>query len=41
MVHLPPYHCHYNPVELIGEQMKGYMAEKGTTFETADIKNLM
>jgi hypothetical protein len=41
MEHLPSYHCQYNPVELIHAQVKGYVAEKGTTFKTADTKNLM
>jgi hypothetical protein len=41
MVHLPSYHCQYTPVELIGAQVKGYMADKGTTLKTAGTKYLM
>jgi transposase len=28
VVRLPPYHCQYNPIELIWAQFKGRVAEK-------------
>jgi hypothetical protein len=45
-----PSHClaigihvqyHYNAIELIQAQIQGYVAEKNTTFKTADTKELM
>ena len=40
VVRLPPYHCHYNPIELIWAQMKSYVAEKNNTFKMADVETL-
>jgi len=40
VVRLPPYHCHYNPIELIWAQVKGYVSKRNT-FKIADIKSLM
>ena len=40
VVRLPPYHCQYNPIELIWAQVKTYVA-KATTFKMADLKNLV
>ncbi|KAF0740956.1 DDE 3 domain-containing protein [Aphis craccivora] len=41
VVRLPPYHCQYNPIELIWEQVKGKVAEKNNTFKMADIEVLV
>ena len=40
VVRLPPYHCHYNPIELIWSQVKGYVAERNSTFKIADVEKL-
>ena len=40
VVRLPPYHCHYNPIELIWSQVKGYVADKNRTFKIADVEKL-
>lgn len=40
VVRLPPYHCQYNPIELIWAQVKRYVANKNTTFRLADIEQL-
>jgi len=41
VVRLPPYHCQYNPIELIWEQFKGRVAEKNSTFKIADVETLV
>ncbi|PSN44899.1 hypothetical protein C0J52_06180 [Blattella germanica] len=41
VVRLPPYHCQYNPIELIWAQVKGYVAERNNTFKMADIEVLL
>jgi len=41
VVRLPPYHCQYNPIEMIWAQVKGQVATKNTTFKMADVENLM
>lgn len=40
IVRLPPYHCQYNPIELIWAQVKGYVAKRNT-FKLADLKPLV
>lgn len=40
VVRLPPYHCQYNPIELIWAQVKGYVANRNT-FKIADLKPLI
>ncbi|VVC41363.1 Ribonuclease H-like domain [Cinara cedri] len=40
VIRLPPYHCQYNPNELIWAQVKGEIATK-TTFKMADVEKLM
>ena len=40
VVRLPPYHCQYNPIELIWAQLKGYVSKRNT-FKKADIKPLI
>ena len=37
VVRLPPYHCQYNPIELIWAQIKGYVARRNN-FKLADLK---
>ena len=41
VVRLPPYHCQYNPIELIWAQVKGEVAAKNHTFKLADVEVLV
>lgn len=41
VVRLPPYHCQYNPIELIWAQVKGEVAKKNSTFKMADVEVLV
>jgi len=41
VVRLPPYHCQYNPIEMVWAQVKGEVAQKNTTFKIIDIKKLL
>jgi len=41
VVRLPPYHCQYNPIELIWAQVKGEVAMKNTTFKIDDVEKLL
>lgn len=40
VVRLPPYHCQYNPIELIWGQVKSYIAKKNT-LKMTDLKPLV
>ncbi|XP_064101031.1 uncharacterized protein LOC135211715 [Macrobrachium nipponense] len=40
VIRLPPYHCHYNAIELIWGQIKGCVA-KENHFKMADLKALL
>lgn len=40
VVRLPPYHCQYNPIELIWAQVKREVASKNSTFKIADVERL-
>ena len=39
VIRLPPYHCQYNPIELIWSQVKQYVAKKNN-FRMSDLKSL-
>lgn len=41
VVRLPPYHCQYNPLELIWAQVKGEVADKNCTFKIKDVRKLL
>jgi len=41
VIRLPPYHCQYNPIELIWAQVKGEVVTKNSTFKIADVEKLM
>ncbi|XP_050431110.1 uncharacterized protein LOC126839742 [Adelges cooleyi] len=41
VVRLPPYHCQYNPIELIWAQVKGRVAEKNCFFTIRDVEALV
>jgi len=36
VIRLPPYHCQYNPIELIWAQVKGEIANKNNSFRIAE-----
>lgn len=40
VVRLPPYHCQYNPIELVWAQIKNEVASKNHTFKIADVEKL-
>ncbi|XP_066949357.1 uncharacterized protein [Macrobrachium rosenbergii] len=40
IVRLPPYHCQYNPIELIWGQVKNYVAKRNY-FKMANLKPLL
>ena len=40
VIRLPPYHCKYNPIELIWAQVKSEVAKKNNTFKMVDIERL-
>ena len=40
VVRLSPYHCQYNPIELVWAQVKSYVA-KNNNFKMADFKILV
>lgn len=40
IIRLPPYHCHFNPIELIWAQVKGFVARNNKTFTISEIKDL-
>jgi len=41
VVRLPPYHCQYNPIELIWAQVKGEVATKNSTYKISDVRTLL
>lgn len=41
VVRLPPYHCQYNPIELIWAQLNGRVAVENSTFKIADVEELV
>ncbi|CAB3231919.1 unnamed protein product [Arctia plantaginis] len=41
VIRLPPYHCQYNPIELVWAQAKNEVASKNTTFKIADVEVLL
>ncbi|KAL4107543.1 hypothetical protein QTP88_017874 [Uroleucon formosanum] len=40
VIRLPPYHCQYNPIELIWAKVKGEVAKNNNTFKMADVEKL-
>jgi len=40
VVRLPPYHDHYNPIELIWARIKGNVRQRNTTYNFKDVKEL-
>ena len=41
VVRLPPYHCEFNPIELIWAQIKNGVAARNTTFKIVDVGTLL
>ena len=41
VLRLPPYHCEFNPIELIWSDVKQYVARNNSTFKVADVKMLI
>ena len=40
VLRLPPYHCNFNPIELIWGRAKNYVAKRNITFMNADVHAL-
>ena len=40
VVHLPPYHCELNPIELCWSQVKGHIKEYNQKFTLSAVKDL-
>lgn len=40
VIRLPPYHCNYNPIEMVWGHLKRYVASKNTTFKLSDVQTL-
>jgi len=40
VIRLPPYHCNYNPIELVWAKLKGSVASRNTTFKLNDVQDL-
>lgn len=41
VLHVPPYHCEFNPIELFWSQVKGYIAKRNTCFTLAEVEKLL
>ena len=41
ILHLPPYHCELNPIELIWSQIKGYVARQNNAFKLKPVVKLV
>lgn len=40
VIRLPPYHCHYNPIEMVWGHLKGYVKTRNNTFNLKDVEQL-
>ncbi|KAE9531654.1 hypothetical protein AGLY_010860 [Aphis glycines] len=40
VIRLPPYHCKYNPIELIWAEVKAEVAKSNNTFKMTDVEKL-
>ncbi|XP_054267245.1 uncharacterized protein LOC128989381 [Macrosteles quadrilineatus] len=40
IVRLPPYHCHFNAIEMVWAQVKGHVARNNKAFNLTEIKRL-
>jgi 2C-methyl-D-erythritol 2,4-cyclodiphosphate synthase len=41
VLRLPPYHCEFNPIELILGDIKGFVSRQNSTFKQNDVKELI
>lgn len=41
IVRLPPYHCEFNPIEMVWSQVKGYIAANNRSFTLAGVEELL
>lgn len=41
VLRLPPYHCEFNPIEMVWGDVKGYVGRENNTFKTNDVKDLI
>lgn len=41
VIRLPPYHCHFNAIELVWADIKGYVAKHNTTFNISSVEILL
>ncbi|XP_049271882.1 uncharacterized protein LOC125758591 [Rhipicephalus sanguineus] len=41
IVWLPPYHCIFNPIEMVWSQVKGYIAANNGSFTLAGVEELL
>ena len=41
VIRLPPYHCHFNPIELIWADIKGYVRKNNTKFTLTEVEKLV
>lgn len=41
VLRLPPYHCHFNPIELVWAQVKAHVADNNKTFKLKDVEVLV
>ncbi|XP_037502653.1 uncharacterized protein LOC125756741 [Rhipicephalus sanguineus] len=41
IVRLPPYHCEFNPIEIVWSQVKGYIAANNRSFTLAGDEELV
>lgn len=37
VIRLPPYHCQYNPIEIVWSYLKSYVKDKNKTFKFKDV----
>jgi hypothetical protein len=41
VLRLPPYHCEFNPTEMVWGDVEGYVGRENNTFKTNDVKDLI